>query len=174
MVVGADHRGPAGISVWRDAATGPLTALRHQPGHGRRFSWARPTAWGRGRGASRPAGAADHLALGGPAGSGTQPGLGPVVLGHREQLVAGKPCRSTSRSDVWCVFGSHPAVAPGTGDVLQGRGRLPGRYWRPRQDGGGYPRGSPHAMEEPVILVTGATRTTGRGRGRLPPGGGRP
>jgi uncharacterized protein YbjT (DUF2867 family) len=30
MVVGADHRGRAGIGVWRDAATGPLTALRHQ------------------------------------------------------------------------------------------------------------------------------------------------
>jgi hypothetical protein len=31
MVVGADHRGRAGVGVWRDAATGPLTALRYRP-----------------------------------------------------------------------------------------------------------------------------------------------
>ena len=67
-----------------------------------------------------PVGAADHPALLGPLGSGTQPGLGPVVLGHREQFVAGRPRRSASRSDVWCVVGLHPAVAPGTGAVLQG------------------------------------------------------
>ena len=29
------------------------------------------------------------------------------------------------------------------------------------RDVGGYPRGSAHAMEEPVILVTGATGNTG-------------
>jgi hypothetical protein len=33
MVVGADHRGRAGVGVWRDAATGPLTALRQRPDH---------------------------------------------------------------------------------------------------------------------------------------------
>jgi NADPH:quinone reductase-like Zn-dependent oxidoreductase len=45
--------------------------------------------------------------------------------------------------------------------VLQGRGRLPGRYWRPRQGCGWISGRSLRAMEEPVILVTGATGTTG-------------
>jgi hypothetical protein len=31
MVVGADHRGRAGVGIWRDAATGPLTALASGP-----------------------------------------------------------------------------------------------------------------------------------------------
>jgi hypothetical protein len=49
MVVGADHRGRAGIGVWRDPATGPLTARRQRPGHRWRSWWIRPTAWRRGR-----------------------------------------------------------------------------------------------------------------------------
>jgi len=49
VVVGADHRGRAGVGVWRDAATGPLTALRQRPDHGRHSCWTRPTAWRRGQ-----------------------------------------------------------------------------------------------------------------------------
>jgi hypothetical protein len=118
MVVGADHRGRACVGVWRDAAARPLTALRQRRGHGRRSCWTRPTAWRRGRvqasGRSRPP------ALPGRRARGAQPGLGPVLLGHREQFVVGRPRRSASRSDVWCVFGLHAAVAPRTGEVLQG------------------------------------------------------
>jgi len=65
-------------------------------------------------------GAKPTPALLGPPGSDTQPGLGSVVLGHREQLVAGRPRRMASRSNLWCLFGLHPAVAPGIGAVLQG------------------------------------------------------
>ena len=90
VVVGADHRGRAGVGVWRDAASRPLTALRQRPDHGRRSCWTRPTAWRRGRWVHTLAGAADHPALLGPPGSGVQPGLGPVALGHREQFFAGK------------------------------------------------------------------------------------
>jgi len=36
-----------------------------------------------------------------------------MVLGHREQFVAGMARRMTSRSNVWCLSGLHPAVAPG-------------------------------------------------------------
>jgi hypothetical protein len=35
MVVGADHRGRAGVGVWRDAASSRLTARRQRPDHGR-------------------------------------------------------------------------------------------------------------------------------------------
>jgi hypothetical protein len=50
MAVGADHRGRACVAVWRDAGpSSPLTALRHQPDHGWRSCWTRPTAWRRGR-----------------------------------------------------------------------------------------------------------------------------
>jgi hypothetical protein len=55
MVVGADHRGRAGVGVWRDAATARLTARRQRPDHGRRSCSTRPTAWWRGRW-SRPSG----------------------------------------------------------------------------------------------------------------------
>jgi hypothetical protein len=34
MVVGADHRGRAGVGVWRAAASRPLTARHQRPGHG--------------------------------------------------------------------------------------------------------------------------------------------
>src|SRR5512132_4463520 len=37
----------------------------------------------------------------------------------------------------------------------------PGRLWRSRQGCGWIPERLPHAMEEPVILVTGATGNTG-------------
>jgi hypothetical protein len=94
MVVGADHRGRAGVGVWRDATAGPLTgaasaarswlALLLGPGR-------RP---GGGAGGSRPSGRSRPSALPGPAGSGTQSGLGPVVPGHREQFVAGRSHRS--------------------------------------------------------------------------------
>jgi hypothetical protein len=90
MVVGADHCGRAGVGVWRDAASRPLTARHQRPDHGRRSCSTRPTAWRRGRWAPGPAGAADHPALPGPSGLGYQPGLGPVPLGHREQFVAGQ------------------------------------------------------------------------------------
>jgi hypothetical protein len=50
MAVGADHRGRSRVAVWRDAGpSSPLTALRHQPDHGWRSCWTRPTAWRRGR-----------------------------------------------------------------------------------------------------------------------------
>jgi hypothetical protein len=49
MVVGADHRGRAGVGVWRDAAPRPLTARRQRPGHGWRCCWTRPTIWRWGR-----------------------------------------------------------------------------------------------------------------------------
>jgi hypothetical protein len=77
MVVGADHRGRACVGVWRDAASGPLTALRQRPGHGRRSCWTRPTAWRRGW--VQASGRSHHPALPGPPGVGTQPGLGPGV-----------------------------------------------------------------------------------------------
>jgi hypothetical protein len=119
MVMGADHRGRAGVGVWRDAATARLTARRHWPvtvG-----APARPGRWrGDGSGGPGPVGEADQPALPGPPGSDTQPGLGSVVLGHREQFVAGRPRRSASRSKLWCLFGLHPTVAPGIGAVLQG------------------------------------------------------
>jgi hypothetical protein len=58
MVVGADHRGRAGVGIWRDAATGPLTALANGPvtagapgGPGRRL--------GDGSGGPGPVGEAD-------------------------------------------------------------------------------------------------------------------
>jgi hypothetical protein len=137
MVVGADHRGRACVGVWRDAAARPLTALRQRRGHGRRSCWTRPTAWQRGRvqasGRSRPPSVAR------PAGAGTQSGLGPVLLGHREQLVVGRPRRSASRSDVWCVFGLHAAVVPRTGEVLQGTWPAPPEGTGARgRDVGGY------------------------------------
>ena len=119
MVVGADRRGRAGVGVWCDAATGPLTALRQRPGPGWGSCWARP-AWWRGRWGPGQVGRSRPPSLARPGGLRYQPGLGAVVLGHREQLVVGRPRRSPSRSDVWCVVGSHPAVAPGTGAVLQG------------------------------------------------------
>ena len=118
MVVGADHRGRACVGVWRDATARPLTALRQRRGHGRRSCWTRPTAWRRGR--VQASGRSPPPALPGPPGAGTQPGLGPVLLGHREQFVVGRPRGSASRSDVWSVSGLHPAIAPRTGEVLQG------------------------------------------------------
>jgi hypothetical protein len=98
MVVGPDHRGRAGVGVWRDAATGPLTALRQQPRSRPALLLERvdgqvaalPVG-------SRPSGRGRPSALLGPAGSGAQLGLGSVVLGHREQFVAGRPRRWASR-----------------------------------------------------------------------------
>jgi hypothetical protein len=60
MVVGADHRGRCCVAVWRGAGpSSPLTARRHQPDHGWRSCWTRPTAWQRGAVRPGPAGAAD-------------------------------------------------------------------------------------------------------------------
>jgi len=137
MVVGADHRGRACGGVWRDAASRPLTALRERPDHGWCSCWSRPTPGG--VAGSRPAGTADHPALPGPPGSGTQPGWA-VPLGHRDKFVAGRPRRSASRSDVWCACGLNPAVAPRTGEVLQGRWPAPAAWAGARgRDVGGYP-----------------------------------
>jgi hypothetical protein len=139
MVVGADHRGRGGVGVWRDPAS-PLTVRRQRPGHGWRSCWTRPTAWRPLSVDPGPVGAADHPALPGPPGWGMPPGLGSVLGGHREQLVVGMARGSASRSDVWCLFGLHPAVAPGTGAVPQGEaaGSLAGIGVRGR-DVGGYP-----------------------------------
>jgi hypothetical protein len=90
MVVGADHRGRAGVGVWRDAATRPLTARRHQPVHSWRSCWTRPTAWRRGRWVQTQRTQPTTQRCPARAGSDTQPGLGPVPLGHREQFVAGQ------------------------------------------------------------------------------------
>jgi hypothetical protein len=50
MAVGADHRGRACVAVWwGEGPSSPLTALRHQPDHGWRSCWTRPTVWRRGR-----------------------------------------------------------------------------------------------------------------------------
>jgi hypothetical protein len=73
MVVGADHRGRAGVGIWRDAATGPLTALASGPvtvgapaGPGRRPGGV--------AGRSRPSGPTPSLT--GPPGAGCAAGLG--------------------------------------------------------------------------------------------------
>jgi hypothetical protein len=90
MVVGADHRGRCCVAVWRDAGpSSPLTARRHQPDHGWRSCSTRPTAWRRGR--CVQAQRAQPTTQRCPARRARVPaGVGPVVLGHREQFVAGK------------------------------------------------------------------------------------
>src|SRR5512132_846441 len=118
MVVGADHRGRAGGGVWRDAASRPLTARISGP-----VTASAPAGPGRWRGdRSGGPGPGDEAdpSVAGPPGSDTQPGLGSVALGHREQLVAGRPRRMASRSNLWCLSGLHPAVEPGIGAVRQG------------------------------------------------------
>jgi hypothetical protein len=94
MVVGADHRGRAGVGIWRDAATGPLTALGQRPGHGWHSCWTRPTAWRCGRSVQAQRANPQPCR---PTGRGVRSRVGPVVLGHREQFVAGRPRRSASR-----------------------------------------------------------------------------
>jgi hypothetical protein len=89
MVVGADHRGRGGVGVWRDAATGPLTALRHQPVHSWRSCWTRPTAWRRGRWV-RPSWPKPTTQRCPPGGLGYAAGIGPSLFGHGEELVAGQ------------------------------------------------------------------------------------
>ena len=77
--------GPAGAP----AVTGPLAQRRQRPGHGWRSGWTRAdglAAWPVGPGQR----AQPTTSVARPGGLGYQPGLGPVVLGHREQLAAGK------------------------------------------------------------------------------------
>jgi hypothetical protein len=76
MVVGADHRGRAGVGVWRDAASSRLTAWRHWP-----VTVGAPAGSGRrpdsGAGGSRPSGPQSTTpALLGPPGLGTTRGWG--------------------------------------------------------------------------------------------------
>jgi hypothetical protein len=91
MVVGADHRGRARVGVWRDAEPSPLTALRQRPDHGWRSCSTRPTAWRRGRWIqAQRAPPTTQRCPARPGGLGCATGVGPMPLGHPEQLVAGK------------------------------------------------------------------------------------
>jgi hypothetical protein len=79
MALGADHRGRACVAVWwGEGPSSPLTALRHQPDHGWRSCWTRPTAWRRGRcvqaqRAPQPPSVAQPGGLGHAAGVGAIP-----------------------------------------------------------------------------------------------------
>jgi hypothetical protein len=90
MVVGADRRGRCCVGVWCDAASGPLTGAA--PAARSRLALLLDQADGLAVGpvGLGPAGAADHPVLPGLAGSGAQPGFGPVPRGHREQFVVGR------------------------------------------------------------------------------------
>jgi hypothetical protein len=48
-----------------------------------------------------------------------------VPLGHREQFVAGKAAWFGLAEQCLVLLGLHPAVAPGTGAVLQGEAAGP-------------------------------------------------
>jgi hypothetical protein len=119
MVVGADHRGRAGIGVWRDAATAPLTARHQRPRS--RLALLLDQADGLAVGPVVQAqGAKPTPALPARRARIRSRGWGPCWAATASSWLLKRPRRSPSRSDGWCVVELDPAVAPGMGAVLQG------------------------------------------------------
>jgi hypothetical protein len=98
MVVGADHRGRGGVGVWRDAATGPLTARRQRARSRLALLLDQADGLAVGPVGPGPAGAADHRWLARRARIRSR-GWGQWCSATASSSLLERPRRSPSRSN---------------------------------------------------------------------------